>query len=144
MPSCSPWHRLYQLPYRPLLLAGLLAELTLASFTLTALTLLPAVHIRRPETFTTLLSLTSAPCSSGRARSSRSPPSSWVTSAAVLNPLAYATDLLRRTAGPTASAGVYWGAWQPPPVVEAGVLLLTAVIALLWTARRFGRTDDMA
>ncbi|MGW1602784.1 hypothetical protein ACWCQV_17355, partial [Streptomyces eurythermus] len=68
---------------------------------------------------------------------------SWVTTAAALNPLAYAIDLLRRTADPTAASGVHWGTWQPPPALEAGVLLLTAITALLCTAHRFGRTDDM-
>ncbi|MFF9001972.1 ABC transporter permease [Streptomyces achromogenes] len=132
------------LPYRPLPLAVLLAELALAAFTLTALALVPAVHTRRPETFSTLLALTSAPLLFGSgALVPLSTLPSWVTSAAALNPLAYATDLLHRTAGPTAAAGVHWGTWQPPPALEAGVLLLTAITALLCTARRFGRTDDM-
>ncbi|MFF9521052.1 ABC transporter permease [Streptomyces achromogenes] len=132
------------LPYRPLPLAGLLAELALAAFTLTALTLVPAVHTRRPESFSTLLGLTSAPLLFGSgALVPLSTLPSWVTSAAALNPLAYATDLLRRTAGPTTAAGVHWGTWQPPPALEAGVLLLTAITALLCTAHRFGHTDDM-
>ncbi|MEU3956905.1 ABC transporter permease [Streptomyces achromogenes] len=131
------------LPYRPLPLAGLLAELALAAFTLTALTLVPAVHTRRPETFSTLLGLTSAPLLFGSgALVPLSTLPSWVTSAAALNPLAYATDLLRRTAGPATAAGVHWGSWQPPPALEAGVLLLTAITALLCTAHRFGHTDD--
>ncbi|MFF5437791.1 ABC transporter permease [Streptomyces achromogenes] len=132
------------LRYRLLPLAVLLAELALAAFTLTALALVPAVHTRRPETFSTLLALTSAPLLFGSgALVPLSTLPSWVTSAAALNPLAYATDLLHRTAGPTAAAGVHWGTWQPPPALEAGVLLLTAITALLCTARRFGRTDDM-
>ncbi|MFF4713412.1 ABC transporter permease [Streptomyces eurythermus] len=132
------------LPYRPLPLAGLLAELALAAFTVTALALVPAVHTRRPETFSTLLALTSAPLLFGSgALVPLSALPSWVTTAAALNPLAYAIDLLRRTADPTAASGVHWGTWQPPPALEAGVLLLTAITALLCTAHRFGRTDDM-
>jgi ABC-2 type transport system permease protein len=132
------------LPYRPLLLAGLLAELALAAFTLTALALVPAVHTRRPETFSTLLALTSAPLLFGSgALVPLSTLPSWVTSAAAVNPLAYATDLLRRTVRPATPAGVHWGTWQPPPSLEAGVLLLTAITALLWAAHRFARTDDL-
>ncbi|MEV4341977.1 ABC transporter permease [Streptomyces sp. NPDC049590] len=115
----------------------------LTAFPPTALTLVPAVLTRRPETFTTLLALTSAPLLSGSgALVPLSTLPSWVTSAAALNPLAYAADILRRTARPSAAAGVRWGAWQPPPVIEAGVLLLTAVTASLWAARGFGRADD--
>ena len=133
------------LPYRPLLLLGLLVQLALAAFTLTALVLVLAVRIRRPETFTTFLALTSAPLLFGSgALVPLSTLPSWVTSAAALNPLAYATDILRRTARPTAPAGVHWGTWQPPLALEAGLLLLTAITALLWAARRFGRAESTA
>ncbi|HLL34831.1 MAG TPA: ABC transporter permease [Streptomyces sp.] len=133
------------LPYRPLLLLGLLVQLALAAFTLTALALVLAVRIRRPETFTTFLALTSAPLLFGSgALVPLSTLPSWVTSAAALNPLAYATDILRRTARPTAPAGVHWGTWQPPLALEAGLLLLTAITALLWAARRFGRVESTA
>ncbi|MFF7369867.1 ABC transporter permease [Streptomyces tricolor] len=131
------------LPYRPLPLLGLLAHLALAAFTLTALTLVPAVRTRRPETFTTFLALTSAPLLFGSgALVPLSTLPSWVATAAALNPLAYTADILRRTAHPAAPAGVHWGGWQPPPALEAGLLLLTAVTALLCAARRFGRDES--
>lgn len=128
------------LPYRPLMLAGLLAGLALAAFALTALALLQAVHTRRPETFSTFLGLTSAPLLFGSgALVPLSALPSWVTVTAAFNPLAYATDILRRTADPTAAGGIRWGGWQPPAALEAALLLLTAVTALLWAAHRFGR-----
>ncbi|MGK5630786.1 ABC transporter permease, partial [Streptomyces sp. URMC 123] len=131
------------LPYRPLPLLGLLAHLSLAALALTALALALAVRTRRPETFTTVLALTGAPLLFGSgALVPLSALPAWVTATAALNPLAYAADALRRTADPSAPAGVHWGAWQPPPALEAAVLLLTAVTALLWAARRFTRTES--
>ncbi|MFC0601265.1 ABC transporter permease [Streptomyces palmae] len=129
------------LPYRPLLLLGLLAQLTLCAFALTALGTAIAVRIRRAETFALLLSLTSAPFlfTSG-AFVPRSALPGWLDPLAAVNPLAYACDALHGTiralAGHPATAD---GAGRLPLAANTAALLLTGLIALYLGARSFDR-----
>ncbi|MFJ8659612.1 ABC transporter permease [Streptomyces sp. NPDC093795] len=135
------------LPYDPLLLLLLLGSMIMASFTITALSLAIAVTLRRPETFHTFLGLIMMPLLflSGGFFPLQSLPG-WAQALAGANPLAYAVDLLRRcislrVPGQPAAAGVEWGDWQPPLPLEAGLLLASGTLALLWAARRFNRPE---
>ncbi|MFF7471718.1 ABC transporter permease [Streptomyces sp. NPDC008092] len=133
------------LPYDPLLLALLLAALVLASFTVTALSLLLAVSLDRPEIFQMLLGLVMMPLlflSGGFFPTQNLP--GWAHLLTVLNPLAYGVDLLRRCIAlrvpdQATTAGIEWFGRQPPLLLEGGLLLAGGVLALLWAARRFGR-----
>ncbi|WP_329274930.1 ABC transporter permease [Streptomyces sp. NBC_00691] len=135
------------LPYDPLLLVLLLGGMILASFTITALALTLAVSLRRAETFHTLLGVVMMPLLflSGGFFPLHSLPG-WAHALAAANPLAYAVDLLRRCVthrvpGPQAASGIEWAGRQPPLPLEAGLLLATGVLALLWAARRFNRPE---
>lgn len=132
------------LPYEPLLLLGLLTQLTLIAFTLTAVGTAIAVRTRRTETFTTLLGLTSAPFlfTSG-AFVPRSALPTWLEPTAAINPLAYACDALHGTidaltpAAPSAPASGHL-----PLAVNTTALLLAGLAALLLGARAFNRHVD--
>lgn len=136
------------LPYDPLLLALLLAGMILASFTVTALSLLLAVSIDRPEAFHMLLGLVMMPLlflSGGFFPLHNLP--GWAHTLAAVNPLAYGVDLLRRCialrAGHQAAttAGITWSGWQPPLLLEGALLLAGGATALLWAAHRFSRPE---
>lgn len=134
------------LPYDPLLLALLLAGMTLISFTITALALTLAVSLRRPETFHTLLGVMMMPLLflSGGFFPLRTLPA-WTHALAAANPLAYGVDMLRdsialRTPG-AAVGGVTWAGHPVPLAVKAVMLLISGVVALLWAAHRFERQE---
>ncbi|MER8232702.1 ABC transporter permease [Streptomyces sp. NPDC094049] len=135
------------LPYDPVLLLTLLGGMLLASFTITALALALAVGLRRPETFHTLLGVVMMPLlflSGGFFPLENMP--GWAHSLAAVNPIAYGVDLLRRSIGlrvpgQEAVGGIAWGGWQPPLLLEAGVLLAGGALALWWATRRFSRPE---
>jgi ABC-2 type transport system permease protein len=135
------------LPYDPLLLALLLAALVLASFTITALSLLLAVSLDRPEIFQMLLGLVMMPLlflSGGFFPLANLP--GWAHTLSVVNPLAYGVDLIRRCIAlrvphQAAGVGVEWFGRQPPLLLEGAVLLAGGAMALLWAAHRFGRPE---
>ncbi|OIJ64029.1 ABC transporter [Streptomyces mangrovisoli] len=134
-------------PYDPLLAALLIACMMLASFTITALTLLLAVSLSRPETFQMLLGLVMMPLlflSGGFFPLENMP--GWTRALTAANPLAYGVDLLRRSIalrvpGQADVVGIEWSGRQPSPFLEGAVLLVAGVTALLWAARRFSRVE---
>ncbi|MFJ9434003.1 ABC transporter permease [Streptomyces sp. NPDC101490] len=135
------------LPYDPVLLLTLLGGMLLASFTITALALALAVGLRRPETFHTLLGVVMMPLlflSGGFFPLENMP--GWAHSLAAVNPIAYGVDLLRRSIGlrvpgQEAVGGIAYGGWQPPLLLEAGLLLAGGALALWWATRRFSRPE---
>ncbi|MFE3073053.1 ABC transporter permease [Streptomyces sp. NPDC059247] len=135
------------LPYDPVLLLTLLGGMLLASFTITALALALAVGLRRPETFHTLLGVVMMPLlflSGGFFPLENMP--GWAHALAAVNPIAYGVDLLRRSIGlrvpgQEAVGGIAWGGWQPPLLLEAGLLLAGGALALWWATRRFSRPE---
>lgn len=135
------------LPYDPVLLALLLCGMLLASFTITALLLLLAVSLERPENFHMLLGLVMMPLLflSGGFFPLRNLPG-WAHTLAALNPLAYGVDVLRRCVAlrapdRAATEGIEWFGRQPPLLLEGALLLALGVVALIWAAHRFGRPE---
>ncbi|MFJ6571005.1 ABC transporter permease [Streptomyces sp. NPDC091292] len=135
------------LPYDPLLLALLLAGMVLVSFTITAFALALAVSLRRAEAFHTLLGVVMMPVLflSGGFFPLQALPG-WARILADVNPLAYGVDLLRRgialrAPDRAAVGGIEWAGWQPPLLLEAALLLVSGVLALLWAGRRFNRLE---
>ncbi|MGW3313654.1 ABC transporter permease [Streptomyces sp. NPDC001073] len=135
------------LPYDPLLLVLLLTGTLLTSFTITALLLLLAVSLNRPENFHMLLGLVMTPLlflSGGFFPLENLP--GWAHTLAAVNPLAYGVDLLRRcialrVADQAAGVGIEWSGWQPPLPLEAALLLALGATALLWAAHLFSRPE---
>ncbi|WP_329347451.1 ABC transporter permease [Streptomyces sp. NBC_01261] len=135
------------LPYDPLLLTLLLGGMILASFTITALLLLLAVSLSRPENFHMLLGLVMMPLlflSGGFFPLANLP--GWAHALTAVNPLAYGVDLLRRCIAlrvpdRAGSAGIEWFGRQPPLLLEGALLLAIGVTALLWAAHLFSRPE---
>ncbi|MER7622913.1 ABC transporter permease [Streptomyces sp. NPDC126503] len=135
------------LPYDPALLLLLLGGMLLTSFTLTALALALAVTLRRAEMFHMLLGLVMMPLLflSGAFFPLDAMPG-WARVLADINPLAHGVDLLRRCIAlrvpdGAAAGGIEWGGWQPPLLLEAGLLFAAGALALGWAAHRFGRPE---
>ncbi|MGP4110153.1 ABC transporter permease [Streptomyces sp. 4N509B] len=139
--------------YDPALLLVLL-ELALAAFAFTALGVVAAVCIRRPETFQVVVNLCMMPLFflSGAMFPASGLPG-WLGLVVRLNPLTYAVDALRRTlpdsgsgtgtaataAGGERMASPEWWGWTPPVLVELGLVLALGTLALTVAARRFAK-----
>ncbi|MCO5996736.1 ATP-binding cassette domain-containing protein [Actinoallomurus rhizosphaericola] len=129
------------------LYALLLIELTLMALAMTAFGVLAATLIGRPQTFGTALTVVMAPLTflSGAMFPLAAMPA-WMASLALLNPLSYAVDGMRRTVaaylahppGPLFQR-LGWGHWHPPVLAECGLMAVGALLGLLLAARRFSR-----
>jgi ABC-2 type transport system permease protein len=143
---------LVHVPYRPGLLLALAGELFLLSFTLTALGLLLAVHLREIQSFFALTQLFLMPMFflSGALYPLRGLPG-WLRALTRIDPLTYVVDPMRRQVfaalGLPAAVrdalahGVTWRGWRVPTGVE---LALVAVVGLLFLAAagvQFARTE---
>lgn len=133
------------IPYDPLVLLALLAELGLISLTLTAFVALAAVWIRRMEVFQSLLAMAMLPLFflSGALFSVQNLPG-WLSLLTLANPLTYAVDLLRQTVALSLAEGVMpagpqWLGQQPPLGVQILVMSVLGVAALSLAATRFSR-----
>ncbi|MEV4256039.1 ABC transporter permease, partial [Spirillospora sp. NPDC049652] len=136
-------------PAEPLLIAMLAAQLALTSLAMTAVGVLAATFVRRPPTYGTALSVLVAPLTflSGAMFPLTGLPA-WLKVLALADPLTYAVDALRRTVAsqlPSAPPHLFRplaiGSWHPPIVAEWALLALLAFVPLVWSARRFSRTD---
>jgi ABC-2 type transport system permease protein len=65
---------------------------------------------------------------------------------ALINPLSYAVDGMRRTVAaylPARPGPLFqqlsWGHWHPPVLVEWGLIAIGALLGLVLAARRFSR-----
>ncbi|GAA0543482.1 ABC transporter permease [Actinomadura livida] len=138
------------LPYKPAMLALLLAELAVVALAMTAFGVLLAVTISNAETFYAVMGILTTPIVflSGAMFPVGGLPG-WLASAVIVNPVSYAVDALRRTitahlAVPASDPlfdGPRWGGWQPPVILELAGLALGGIIMLVWAARRFSRPD---
>lgn len=134
------------LPYRPVVLALLLAEVALIAFTMTVLSAFVAVLVRRMETFQMMLSLGMMPLFflSGALFTVDGLPG-WLSMLTLANPLSYAVDALRRGVAlalppERAPAALEVAGWTPPLGLELAAMLLVSLLALVAAARRFART----
>lgn len=137
-------------PYHPGLFALLLAEMILAALTMTALSTLAAVLIRRMQTFNIFLTVLMTPLLfvSGMMFPISALPAGlyWVS---LINPLTYAVDVMRRTViaflGQNPSSALFepvlWGDWHPPLLLEVAMLLVFTATLLAVASRRFSRID---
>ncbi|GLY28768.1 ABC transporter permease [Kineosporia sp. NBRC 101731] len=136
-------------PYRLDLFLLLFAELLLASLVMTALGAVVAVTIQRMATFHTVLGALITPVLflSGAMFPLASMPA-WMAALAVLNPLTYVIDVMRRTVGAftttdgTPLAGpVTWAGRELPVALEVGLVVGFVVVLLGVAVRRFSRAE---
>jgi len=123
------------IPFSPLLVLVLLAQLALLSFTITAIGVMVAVRIRSFPAFMALVQIIIMPMFflSGALFPLRNLPG-WLHVATLLDPMTYAVDPLRRevlggiAGGSVVAPGVTWSGWVVPPLVELGLAIATRAI----------------
>jgi ABC-2 type transport system permease protein len=133
------------IPYDPVLIATLLAELLLLSFALTAFGVLVAVRIKGMQSFMAIMQMLLMPLFflSGALFPLNGLPG-WLTVLTRLDPLTYAVDPMRRAvferlAIPT--AGVTWGGAAVPVPVELGIVAAMSIVALTVATAQFSKAD---
>jgi ABC-2 type transport system permease protein len=136
---------LANVPYDPVLIATLLAELLLLSFSLTAFGVLLAVHVKRMQSFLAIMQLTVTPMyfMSGALFPVDDLPV-WLSTMTRLDPLAYAVDPMRRAVFARLGvpvAGLTWGGQVVSVPLELGLVAALALVALLLATRRFERSE---
>lgn len=136
---------LANVPYDPVLIATLLGELLLLSFSLTAFGVLLAVHVKRMQSFLAIMQLTVTPMyfMSGALFPVDDLPA-WLSTMTRLDPLSYAVDPMRRAVFARLGvpvAGLTWGGKEISVPLELALVAALALLALLLATRRFERTE---
>jgi daunorubicin resistance ABC transporter membrane protein len=132
-------------PYDPVLIITLLAELLLLSFALTAFGVLVAVRIKSMQSFMAIIQMFLMPLfflSGALFPLNRLP--GWLMVLTRLDPLTYAVDPMRRAVFERLSiraAGVTWGGTTVPVLTELGIVAVLSVIALTAATAQFSRAD---
>ncbi|MFC4056945.1 ABC transporter permease [Planomonospora corallina] len=137
-------------PYDPVLMLTLLAEMFLAAFAVTAFGVTLAARMQNMQTFFALMQMAVMPMVflSGAMFPLGNLPS-WLHVLTTLNPLTYAVDPLRQAvfshldvparAAALLDPGVSWAGWRVPVLVELGLVAAGAVLLGVAVAR-FRRT----
>lgn len=143
---------LVHVPYTPSLLATVVLELFLMAFTMSALGIVVASRIQQMESFGMVVQFLVMPMfflSGAIFPLSRLPV--WLTALAIINPVTYAVEPMRRAifsgaAVPAVLAqqlnpGISWAGWRLPVGVELGILAAVGVAMLMIAITQFARTD---
>jgi ABC-2 type transport system permease protein len=139
-------------PYNPIMLVTLLAEMALASLALTAFGVMLAARISQVESFQMVTQFFVLPMfflSGAIFPISKLPV--WLGVLSKLDPLSYASDPFRMAVfsqvhlpaslQQTLDPGITWGGWQLPVWFELGMVAVAAVAMLAVAIRQFSKTD---
>lgn len=139
-------------PYDPVLMLTLLAEMFLAAFTITSFGVLLAARMRNMQSFFGLMQMAVMPMMflSGAMFPLAGLPS-WLHVLTTVNPLTYAVDPMRQAVfahlevSPQANAllnpGVSWFGWQVPVALEVGMVAAIGVALMAAAIMQFRRTE---
>jgi ABC-2 type transport system permease protein len=139
-------------PYNPVLMLTLVAELLLLSFTLTALGVMLAARMKNIQTFFAMTQVFLLPMFflSGSLYPLTNLPT-WLHVLTRIDPLTYVVDPMRRavfahlTLSPFArtalSPGVTWGTWHVPTLLELALVALVGLALLGVGVLQFRRTE---
>lgn len=139
-------------PYDPVLLVTLLAEMFLAAFTITAFGVMIAARMKNMQTFFGVMQMAIMPMMflSGAMFPLANLPS-WLHVLTTVNPLTYAVDPMRQAVfghlnvDPAVDAmlnpGVNWFGWQVPIVAELGMVAGIGAVLLAVAIAQFRRTE---
>lgn len=138
-------------PYDPVLMVTLLAEMFLGAFTITAFGTMLAARMRNMQAFFGLMQMAIMPMvllSGAMFPLSNLP--GWLHVLTTVNPLTYAVDPLRQAVfahldvSPQVAAmlnpGVTWFGWQVPVALELGLVAAIGAVLLGVAIARFRRT----
>jgi len=143
---------LVHLPYSPVMLLTLTAEMALIAFVLTAFGAMIASRMQQIESFQIVMNLFVMPLFflSGAVFPVTGLPV-WLSVLAKVNPLTYAVDAMRRAVFehlnvPAAtierlSPGVTLHGWRVPTLVELGIVTALGAVLMLIAIRRFSKTE---
>ncbi len=133
--------------FTPLLVITLIAELGFLAFAITSIGVLVAVRIHSFQAFMALVQIIIMPMFflSGALFPMRGLPT-WLNVSALLDPLTYAVDPMRRAVlatveGGAAMPGVTWSGWAVPTALELAIVAGTGVLALVFAALAFGKSE---
>jgi len=139
-------------PYDPVLIVTLLAEMFLAAFTITAFGTTVAARMRNMQSFFGVMQMAIMPMMflSGAMFPLSSLPA-WLHVLTTVNPLTYAVDPMRQAVfahldvTPQVNAmlnpGVTWFGWQLPVVLELGLVAVAGAALLVTAIAQFRRAD---
>ena len=130
-------------PYNPLMIILVVAELMLIALMITAFGVMVAARIKTFQAFMAMTQVLMLPMFflSGALFPLNNLPT-WLTILTHINPLTYAVDLVRRTifafidvgpAGASFVSGVTWGDWLVPMWLEAMIIAVMGLI-MVWVA----------
>ncbi|MEI2728148.1 MAG: ABC transporter permease [Candidatus Nanopelagicales bacterium] len=130
-------------PYNPLMIVLVVAELMLIALMITAFGVMVAARIKTFQAFMAMTQVLMLPMFflSGALFPLNNLPT-WLTILTHINPLTYAVDLVRRTifafidvgpAGASFVSGVTWGDWLVPMWLEAVIIAVMGLI-MVWVA----------
>jgi ABC-2 type transport system permease protein len=139
-------------PYSPVLMLTLVAELLLLAFTLTAFGLMAAARIRSMQSFMAVVQMFLLPMFflSGALYPLSNLPT-WLRVLTRIDPLTYAVDPMRRAvfahleippaAQRVLNPGVTWFGWRVPTLVELGLVLVMGLVMLGIAIAEFSRAE---
>lgn len=136
-------------PYAPLLLLVLVAELLLLAFTLTAFGVMAAARIDNMQSFMAVTQMLVLPLFflSGALFPLSGLPT-WLHTLTLVNPLTYAVDPMRAAvlghldlSVVANNTGVTWGSWQVPIPLELGIVTVMGLAMLGIAIAQFRRAE---
>jgi ABC-2 type transport system permease protein len=143
---------LVHLPYSPLMLVTLIAEMALIALVLTSFGAMIASRMQQVESFQVVMQLFVMPLFflSGAVFPLTSLPG-WLTVLTKVDPLTYAVDAMRRTVfahihAPAAAVsrlapGVTWGGYRLPTLLELAIVAAIGSVMLALAINRFAKTE---
>lgn len=143
---------LVHVPYHPVMIAKLVVEIFLLSFTLCAMGLVMAARIQQMQTMMGIMQMVLLPLSflSGALYPINNLPS-WLHTLVMINPVTYAVHAVRTTMfnyidvpAPAMSAlnpPLTWNGWEVPMLVQLGVVVVLGVLLLAAAARQFEKAE---
>ncbi|GAA4577278.1 ABC transporter permease [Planotetraspora kaengkrachanensis] len=139
-------------PYAPGLVLGVFGIQLLLAFTITAFGVMMSARIKQMQSFMALTQMLILPLYflSGAVFPASNLPT-WLSVLNRIDPLAYAVDPIRRivfshlTLAPAVrqrlDAGMTWGSWRVPTLLEVGVVAAIGAVLLAIAIAEFSKTD---
>ena len=143
---------LVHVPYSPVMILTLIAEMALVAFALTAFGAMIASRMQQVESFQVVMQLFVMPLFflSGAVFPITSLPG-WLSVLTKIDPLTYAVDAMRRAVfehvhAPAAlvaqlSPGIVWHGWRLPTLLELAIVAVLGALMMSLAINRFARTE---
>jgi ABC-2 type transport system permease protein len=143
---------LVHVPYSPVMLLTLTAEMALVAFALTAFGAMIASRMQQVESFQVVMQLFVMPLFflSGAVFPITSLPG-WLSVLTKVDPLTYAVDAMRRVVfehvhAPTSvintlAPGIVWHGWRLPTLLELAIVTLLGALMMSMAINRFAKTE---